>query len=76
VTGSTRFAWSFGGSVAAGVVAGFGTAADEWLAKIPTWDWHATCAEIARSAAKRRGERSTMSSVIDNTDRNVASASG
>jgi hypothetical protein len=27
------------------------TAADEWLAKIPTWDWHATCAEIARSAA-------------------------
>jgi hypothetical protein len=30
------------------------TAADEWLAKIPTWDWHATCAEIARSAAKSR----------------------
>jgi hypothetical protein len=25
------------------------TAADEWLAKIPTWDWHATCAEIKRN---------------------------
>src|SRR5882672_7695180 len=22
------------------------TAADEWLAKIPTWYWHATCAAI------------------------------
>ena len=31
------------------------TASDEWLAKIPTWDWHATCDEIARSAAKGRG---------------------
>jgi hypothetical protein len=27
------------------------TASDEWMAKIPTWDWHATCAEIEKSAA-------------------------
>ena len=27
------------------------TASDEWMAKIPTWNWHATCAEIERSAA-------------------------
>ena len=26
------------------------TAADEWLAKIPTWDWHATCAAIKAMA--------------------------
>jgi hypothetical protein len=26
--------------------------ATEWQKKIPTWDWHATCAAIERSAAK------------------------
>jgi hypothetical protein len=30
------------------------TASDEWRAKIPTWDWHATCAEIERNAAGNR----------------------
>jgi hypothetical protein len=34
------------------------TASDEWMAKIPTWDWHATCAEIERSARnKPRADR-------------------
>jgi hypothetical protein len=30
------------------------TAPDKWMAKIPTWDWHATCAEIERSAASNK----------------------
>jgi hypothetical protein len=30
------------------------TVSDEWVAKIPTWDWHATCAEIERSAASNK----------------------
>lgn len=30
------------------------TASDEWSAQIPTWDWHATCAEIERSAASNK----------------------
>jgi hypothetical protein len=34
------------------------TASDEWRAKIPTWDWHATCAEIERRARnKPRADR-------------------
>ena len=45
------------------------TASDEWMAKIPTWDWHATCAEIARSAAQIEGGGVTMRTVNDNTNR-------
>jgi hypothetical protein len=28
-------------------------ASDEWQKQIPTWDWHATCAEIERSARNK-----------------------
>jgi len=28
------------------------TASNEWMAKIPTWDWHATVAAIERSGQK------------------------
>jgi hypothetical protein len=31
------------------------TASDKRAAKIPTWDWHATCAEVERSAATTMG---------------------
>jgi hypothetical protein len=33
-------------------------ASDEWQKQIPTWDWHATCAEIERIARnKPRADR-------------------
>ena len=37
------------------------TAPDEWLAKIPTWDWHATCAAIkAYDRGKPRADKAEV----------------